>query len=90
MPKAIFYNRPYNGFSVVSTGLKSTLEARCFRRQFPNMDHYEVYSVRAHLTAHFHPYLVIYTYDLGVRRLPFIPDSGGSTVSYAHVTSSSH
>ena len=46
--------------------------------------------MRARLTAPSHLYLVIYTYDLGVRRLSITLGSGGSTVAYALTTISSH
>ena len=60
------------------------------RGSFPIGTTSEVCSIYACLTASSHLDLVIYVYDLGVRRLSFIRGSGGSTVSYVHKASSSH
>ena len=61
-----------------------------FHGRFPTWTISEVCSVRARLASPSHLYLVIYTYDLGVRRFPFALGGGGLTVSFAHTTSSSH
>ena len=61
-----------------------------FPGSFPRWIISEVCSVHTLLTAPSHLYLVIYTYDLGVRRLSIILSSGGLTVSYTNTTSSSH
>ena len=61
-----------------------------FRDSFPIGTTSEVCSMYACLTASSHLDLVIYVYDLGVRRLSVIRGSGGSTVSYVHTASSSH
>ena len=61
-----------------------------FRDIFPTGITSEVCSMHACLTASSHFDLVIYVYDLGVRRLSVIRGSCGSTVSYEHTASSSH
>ena len=81
----MFTNRPYDEFSVVSTGPKCTLQASLeFRGSFPTSTISEVFSVRACLTTPF-PSLPGY---LGVKKLSITPGSDGSTVSYAYGTSS--
>ena len=56
----------------------------CYLGQFPNMDQiWGLISTCARLAAPSYLYLIIYPYDLGVRRLPIILGSGGLTMSYA-------
>ena len=63
--------------------------ASVFPGSLPTWTISEVCLVR--LTDPSHLCLVIYTYDLGVRRLlSIIVGKGGSTVSYEHATNSSH
>ena len=88
-------DRLYDGFSVVSTGLKCTILAsvqlrRVFSMAVSQHGPYLRSAQCERLASPSHLYLVIYTYDLGVRRLPFALGGGGLTVSFAHTTSSSH
>ena len=91
--KQYFTNRPYDGFSNVSTGLKCTIQASVQHRRVlsPAVSKHGLYLRSAWCArAPSHLYLVIYTYYLGVRRLSIILGSGGSTVFYAHTRSSFH
>ena len=71
----MFTDRPYDGFfrcfnwSEMHDLSERAAPASVFSNSFPTWTTSEVCAVRAHLAAPSHLYLVVYTYDLGVRRL---------------------
>ena len=83
----MFPNRPYDGYSVVSTGLKCALQARVqlWLVFFPAVSQHGLYMRSGWLACAWNPSdfcLVICAWDIGVRELSVIPGSAGSAVSY--------
>ena len=91
----MFTDRPCDGFfhcfhwSEMHDLSERAAPTSVFPDSLPTWTTSEVCAVCAHLAAPSHFYLVVYTYNLGVRRLSIILGSGGSIVSFAHTTSSS-
>ena len=91
----MFTDRPCDGFfhcfhwSEMHDLSERAAPTSVFPDSLPTWTTSEVCAVCAHLAAPSHLYLVVYTYNLGVRRLSIILGSGGSIVSFAHTTSSS-